>query len=206
MGCVMDKSEYKKKWYLENIEITKERAKKRYEEKKDEILLQLKQYREENKEQVKATKKMWALNNKDKVKSYIKKCRDKNQDNYSATAKKWRLANKEKHLEQIKTWSLNNKDKINSYNVKRRSDKLNATPSWFNELDEFVIKEAFDLCKKREISTGIKWHVDHMIPLNAKEACGLHCRDNIQVIPQRLNNIKINKMLFTNTFEWITRL
>lgn len=44
-------------------------------------------------------------------------------------------------------------------------------------------KEAAALCRDREAATGFAWHVDHMIPLQAKEACGLHCATNLQVIP-----------------------
>lgn len=134
--------------------------------------------------------------------NYVKR----NKDSVIERDRKWRDNNRDYLNKAKKEWDKKNRDATSRYASNNRAKRKNAIPSWFNELDNFILKEAFDLCKKREISTGIKWHVDHMIPLNAKEACGLHCRDNIQVIPQRLNNIKINKMLFTNTFEWITRL
>ena len=77
----------------------------------------------------------------------------------------------------------------------RWENKNLLVPKWYGEFDKFIITEAFHLAIKRSTQTKVKWHVDHMIPLNAKEACGLHCGDNIQVIPQRLNNIKVNKIL-----------
>ena len=94
----------------------------------------------------------------------------------------------------------NNKSKVNAINATRRAAKKKAIPTWFSEFDEFVIEEAFDLCQKREIATNIKWTVDHMIPLQSKVACGLHCAENIQVIPESLNAAKRNKMILTIPF------
>lgn len=74
---------------------------------------------------------------------------------------------------------------------------------WFGEFDDFVIKEAFILAKLRGKTTGIEWDVDHMIPLQAKSASGLHCAFNIQVIPSTLNRKKSNQMIFTEPGEWI---
>lgn len=85
---------------------------------------------------------------------------------------------------------------------KRNAAKLNATPGWYGELDEFVTREAADLCRLRELATGVAWQVDHMVPLQAREACGLHCAANLQVIPARMNISKKNRMIFTEPFEW----
>lgn len=87
--------------------------------------------------------------------------------------------------------------------AKRRADELMATPPWFGELDELVMVEAADLAKKREAVTEFAWNVDHMIPLKAKEACGLHVSGNVQVIPAAMNFKKINKLVLTNPGEWI---
>lgn len=194
---------YKKQWYLKNKENILAKAKKEYEKNKESKKEYSKEYYKNNKTKVNEANKKWALNNKDKTKQYVKNSIIKNKDKYAETSKKWREANKEKHSIQKLEWRKNNKDKVNYHLSKRRSLQLNATPLWLNEFDEFVIAEAFDLSFKRAKLHNIQWHVDHIIPLRAKEACGLHCANNIQVIPQRLNNIKSNKMIFTNPFEWI---
>jgi uncharacterized Zn finger protein (UPF0148 family) len=117
-----------------------------------------------------------------------------------------RAKNYQKNKESIdlknKQWKQENPSKIAKYNAKRRSVKLQSIPSWYGELDELVMEEAFDLANLRE-STGIKWHIDHMIPLQAKNCCGLHCANNIQVIPEKLNVTKANKMALTEPYEWI---
>lgn len=78
------------------------------------------------------------------------------------------------------------------------------TPPWFNELDKFVYNECLSLCKARKESTGIDWHVDHMIPLHGSIASGLHCALNFQVIPAYINLSKKNKNIMQDHFEWLS--
>lgn len=90
--------------------------------------------------------------------------------------------------------------------IKRRAMKLAATPPWFGELDELVVNEAADLARLRRDATGFEWHVDHMIPLRARTACGLHCGSNLQVIPASLNTKKSNTMRLTIPCEWVAHV
>lgn len=88
-------------------------------------------------------------------------------------------------------------------NAERRALRKNAVPKWFGELDELVLSEAANLAKHREKVTGIRWHIDHMIPLAGRAASGLHCAYNIQVIPAQLNTSKRNRMELTSPGEWL---
>jgi hypothetical protein len=121
-------------------------------------------------------------------------------------------ANRRKAPERLgrqKSWREQNKEHVSTYAstvrpwAKRRAAKLNALPRWFGELDQFVTEECSTLAAERERVTGFPWQVDHMIPLQATEACGLHCAHNLQVIPAYLNRGKGNKMIFTKPFEWL---
>lgn len=86
---------------------------------------------------------------------------------------------------------------------KRRARKVKAIPPWFGELDALVWLEASDLVQRREAATGFPWHADHMIPLAARKACGLHVAENCQVIPAALNTWKQNRMILTKPLEWL---
>lgn len=144
-------------------------------------------------------KNAWAKNNKSKIQEYELK----NKEKRNKIRKQWELENKQKISIQSKLWRSKNIEKVYEWNRNRQAKKLKSVPIWYDEFDKFVIQEAFSLAKLRTKLSGIKWHVDHLIPLAAKEACGLHCANNIQVIPQKLNNIKVNKMIFTSPFEWV---
>lgn len=97
---------------------------------------------------------------------------------------------------------LNKANEYRARKAKRRASEMNSKPSWFSELDDFVIKEAYSLAKERSC-IGFNWHVDHMIPLQAVSCSGLHCYQNIQVIPAEINLSKNNKMIFTKPFCWV---
>lgn len=90
-----------------------------------------------------------------------------------------------------------------SYEQKRRARKLGATPKWYGEFDDFVFAEAAALCVARQSTTGFAWEIDHMIPLLATRASGLHWSANVQVIPQRLNRQKNRRMIYTQPGEWL---
>lgn len=120
--------------------------------------------------------------------------------------KVYRTENAERISEVKRDWRKANKNRVMSSNALRRSRKRNATPGWFGEFDEFVVSEAYSLCEDRARATGNAWHVDHMIPLLAKKACGLHVSNNIQVIPEFVNLSKGNRLVFTEPMQWLSAL
>ncbi|MEB3214053.1 MAG: hypothetical protein VKL39_22080 [Leptolyngbyaceae bacterium] len=81
--------------------------------------------------------------------------------------------------------------------AKRRAVKKNATPMWQNE---FFVQEAYELANLRTNLTGIEWHVDHIVPLQHRNACGLHTEDNLQIIPATLNYKKMNYTM--DQYKW----
>lgn len=171
----------------------KERRQKPEEREKDRI--RAKKYREKNKERCREQKSEYRNKNKDRINRYIRNW-------YKNLSEEKKLKIKEKR----KKWATGNREKINNYNHKRRSSKINRTPKWFCEFDEFVVQEATELCHMREFYTNIKWEVDHMYPLVGEEISGLHIGINIQVIPRTLNRQKSNNLKYFEPFSFIEGL
>lgn len=80
-----------------------------------------------------------------------------------------------------------------------------ATPAWtINcEWHDFVEAELYESAVDRAAATGIAWEVDHMLPLAAETVCGLHCADNLQLLPRALNRSKKNQLRFTERNDWL---
>ena len=122
------------------------------------------------------------INRADKLRFYCKSCDNKNNKVYS-------LANPE----YKKAYRLANPDKINALTAKRRASKLQATPTWLTPEQHKQILEFYTEAKRLEQETGIKHHVDHIVPLQGLNVCGLHVPWNLQVITAEENVRKSNK-------------
>jgi hypothetical protein len=127
--------------------------------------------------------------------SFCKECQsNKDAARYDSDKRKSKyLSNHLKEKELRREYYRRTKEAYFIRKAKRRSQTLEATPKWYGEFDEFVLSEAYRLCKLREKATGIKWEVDHIVPLQGKIVCGLHWYQNWSVKTQFENRAKGNK-------------
>ena len=92
-----------------------------------------------------------------------------------------------------KEW-LNRPTALTRYHTaKRRAHKKSATPTWLTKEQVAEMKSIYNLARECEILTGDKYHVDHIIPLQGNDICGLHVPWNLQVLPADLNIRKGNR-------------
>lgn len=104
--------------------------------------------------------------------------------------------NSAKRYEYLKFWRDLNKDRVRCHNSKYRAAKQKATPLWLTERQFKEISDVYTLARECEVLTGDKYHVDHIIPLNGENICGLHVPWNLQVLPYDMNIRKSNKAAF----------
>lgn len=122
--------------------------------------------------------KEWYLINKDRKREYDANRRIEKRYLYREASKRWR-----------DTHPLEKK----AYTDIRRDRVKQATPQWANK---FFMKEIYSLAKLRSKLFSIEFHVDHVIPLNGKDVCGLHVENNLQIISRKHNMIKSNHYSF----------
>ena len=77
--------------------------------------------------------------------------------------------------------------------AKRRSTKLQATPNWLTDYDWEIIKWVYHCAKVAEKQYNEPYHVDHIVPLQGKNVCGLHVPWNLQVLTAKENLTKGNR-------------
>lgn len=128
---------------------------------------------------------------------------DRNRESERSRLRAYHKANPEKSRAKSRAWKAANPEAAGNQTRVRRARKLNAIPAWFSELDELAMLESADVAVKRELVTGFGWHIDHMVPLAARQACGLHIAHNLQVIPAAMNQAKGRKMQLTEPGEWV---
>ena len=76
------------------------------------------------------------------------------------------------------------------WSIEKQKRTKFATPDWANKEK---IKEIYKQAVKLTESTGIRYEVDHIIPLTNKLVCGLHNEFNLQILPMSENRLKNNK-------------
>jgi hypothetical protein len=162
--------EYRKTYYPINKAKILVRNKNLYYLNKDKRLAQCKEYRLQNIEKDRLVKQRYKKNNKDKI---------------SLQNKEYRIKNIDKVKKAINDWAKKNKPRRRMAVAKRRAFKLKATPKFAN-LQK--IKEIYMNCP-------VGYHVDHIVPLQGKNVCGLHVEWNLQYLTPYDNKSKSNKLI-----------
>lgn len=115
----------------------KEKRKVLYENNKEKILAQGKEYRENNKEKIAKTLKEYAKNNKDKLKAKRKEYLRKNKEKVAITLKKYVENHREQSRKSCKTYYANHKEqekiKDKQYREKNKEKISKRNKEWTNK-------------------------------------------------------------------------
>lgn len=119
------------------------------------------------------------------------RCRNWVRDNSAKrkeTSKKWR----EKNPEYSKQYKQNyDKNKINAHTSVRRKRVQQATPTWLTKKQRKEMLTIYETCGKLR-KAGVDVHVDHIVPLQGKDVCGLHVPWNLEILGAKENMSKSN--------------
>lgn len=146
-----------------------------------------KKYIEAHPETRKETSKTYYLNNQEKIKEY--RNRPEVKERLKEQRRKWYLSNKETNDTKAALFAKENPDWKAAHCAKRRAKKKQAQPIWANEK---YIGIFYKQAKEEELRLGTKVVVDHIIPLQHPDVCGLHCEFNLQLLTQSDNCKKGN--------------
>ena len=153
-----------------------------------------KAYREANKVAIRAQQTKWRENNYAQEKRRVDAWRSQNHTRVLERQRARRAARAEGlaryYARYQPAYKNAHRAEYSAHAARRRASKLQATPAWAND---FFIQEIYALAQLRTKLTGVKHHVDHIVPLQSKLVCGLHVEYNLAVIPARDNLHKSNR-------------
>lgn len=130
-----------------------------------------------NKARVLRNAKVWAEKNPELAKANKIKYYEANKALVVARSRKWAEENPARAAANYRMAA-----------ARYRAAKLKATPPWLDTKLKTEIKWFYDNCKQ-----GL--HVDHVVPLQGKNVCGLHVPWNLRLICAKENCKKGNKLL-----------
>ena len=133
-------------------------------------------YYQKNKQRLHESNKQWVKNNPEKFSKIQSKSSKKNIERRREYARKHRAENPSLY---------------NFYCRTRQAKQCNATPKWANyEAIKVKYKERNTMSKVK----GLAYNVDHIVPLQGENVCGLHVPWNLQIITADENIAKSNSL------------
>lgn len=143
----------------------------------------------------------YSSSHRDKLKSYMVTYNlsrtDKSasyREAHKADIAAYRAAHKARSHAYAKRYQVEHADVVLELGAKRRATKLSATPPWLSSSMKMQFRKIYATANAMSKRDGIKYHVDHIVPLKNKYVCGLHVPWNLQIITATENCTKRNKL------------
>ena len=164
--------------YLERRQEILENRKAEYPSRKAAKLEYNRQYVARNKLRTAEYQRLYKELNADKLREYFKQ---RYRDNRDEFREQYQARYQDKRHEFIL------KSRLSREEIKQR------TPGWLTDDDFRRIAARYKEAKWMTDHTGIKHHVDHIVPLRGENVCGLHVPANLRVITAAHNFAKSNR-------------
>ena len=129
----------------------------------------------------------------DAYNSYQRDYTQKNKESVKATKARYRHKNADAINTKKRDYQKRTNRDYARRTAQRRAQKLLATPKWLSKDQHQHIKDVYWLCEDLKLTTGLDYNVDHIVPLQGKNVCGLHVPWNLQILPSDVNKSKGNR-------------
>lgn len=145
-------------------------------------------WRAANRDKTRAAQARYYANNKEVCDERVLASVRKKPDYYAAKAAKWRAANADNNLAiRKRCYEKNRGEEI--ARVRRRQGSIRQGFGRMSAAEQVEVEGFYFFC---QLFSGFE--VDHVIPLNGKDVCGLHTPTNLQVLTKTQNRSKGNKV------------
>lgn len=148
-----------------------------------------------NSDAYKARGERWRQENLDRYRSSKRAYLDRSETQVAARARvrRWTSENTALKRQSDKAWREQNRARDRANKARYRAAMRKATPPWLTAQHKQEILAFYEEAERLTIETGILHEVDHIHPLQAGCACGLHVPWNLRVIPRVENNRRRRK-------------
>lgn len=110
----------------------------------------------------------------------------------NARVRRWRENNLDKQKARNRQWRKNNPHKKRAQEARHRAAKRQATPPWASHSE--IQKHYAHATHLEALLPGLKFQVDHIVPLQSDFVCGLHVENNLMVLEASQNASKCNRI------------
>lgn len=168
---------YLRAWYEKNKTQQQEKNRQNYRNNVQSYVARAQEWAKRNPAKDKKRRAVYYETNREKILARARDHYAANPEYNSRRGREWRQANPDKSLEHVRA---------------RQTRKQQAMPSW---VDRSELKAIYAESRRVSEATGIKHHVDRIVPLKNPLVCGLHVPANLRIIPALENQAKSNKLL-----------
>jgi hypothetical protein len=116
--------------------------------------------------------------------------RAEHQEEMATATRNWRINNIDHVKASVARWKAENPERVRASDAKRGIAERVATPLWLTSDQRGAMKVLYAKARLVTKQTGVVHHVDHIVPIQGKDVCGLNVPWNMRVVAAEVNASK----------------